>query len=146
MFQIAVKSLGGLVILMSFGGCILWPVNKKDVIGVYQAVLQDGTPGLPDGGSEILELNPNGTCTQQVSLKDGRAFSAQGTWEWTSYENYSGHNIIITGTYWVVIDGDKMNPDLEKSLGKIVKSKPVGRCLTGRIILGSREGVHYEKK
>jgi len=145
-FQIAVKILGGLVILMSFGGCVLWPVNKKDVIGTYEAVLQDGTPGLPDGGSEILELKPDGTCTQQISLKDGRAFSAQGTWTWESYENYSGHDIIIKRIYDTVMGEDKMNPNLEKSLGRVVQSRSVGRTLGGRIIIGSREGVHYEKK
>ncbi len=145
-FQIVVKSLGGLVILMSFGGCVLWPVNKKDVIGTYQIVLQDGTPGLPDGGSEILELKPDGTCIQQVSLKSGKFFSTQGTWEWKSYERYYIRNIIITGIYWTVIDGDKMNPDLEKSLPRVVQGNPVGRTLTGRILLGSREAVHYEKK
>ncbi len=119
-FQIAVKSLGGLVILMSFGGCVLWPVNKKSVIGTYQAVLQDGTPGLPDGGSEILELNLDGTCKQEIALKDGRTFVAQGTWEWDSDKRYIGKKILLKGIYWA-IDEEKLNPDLEKgSSGKIV--------------------------
>ncbi len=147
-----VKSIAGLVILailIGLNGCIAWPVSKRDVIGIYQSVLEDGTPGLPDGGSEILELKPDGSCTQQISLKDGRTFSAQGTWEWKTYERYYIRNIIITRIYCTVINGEngeEINPDLEKSLERVVQGNPVARSLTGRIILGSGEGVHYEKK
>ncbi len=142
------KSIAGVVILAivtGFGGCILWPVNKKDVIGVYQAVLQDGTPGLPDGGSEILELKPDGSCIQQVRLKDGRVFSAQGTWEWGSVRSFLYRTVITIGIYSVV-DGEKIDPDFEKIREKLVRNLSVGRTLTGRIILGSDEGSHYEKK
>ncbi len=143
------KSIAGVVILAivtGFGGCVLWPVNKKNVIGTYQAVLENGTPGLPDGGSEILELKPDGTCTQQISLKDGRFFSAQGTWEWNAEKFYLHNTIMIRSIYDTVVYGEEMNPDLEKSLGKVVFSHPVGRTPGGQVILGSREGVHYEKK
>jgi hypothetical protein len=144
-FKLLVKSISCLVILMGLNGCIAWPVNKKDVIGIYQSVLQDGTPGLPDGGSEILELKADGTCKQEIALKDGRTFSAQGTWEWDSDKRYIGNQVTITGIYWVIHD-DRINPDLEKSLGNVVQSLPAERNLVGRIILGSLEGSHYEKK
>lgn len=53
-------------------------MSKKDVIEIYQSVLQDGTPGLPDGGSEILELMADGTCIQKITFKGGRRFFSQG--------------------------------------------------------------------
>ncbi len=140
-FQMAVKSLGGLVILMSFGGCVLWPVNKKNVIGTYQAVLEDGTPGLPDGGSEILELKPDGSCIQQIFLKDGRTFAAQATW---TYDK-SNKTVDVRGAYIVVIGPDEINPDIDKTLDTLALW-PTGRDLAGRVILGSGEGVHYKKK
>ncbi len=142
------KSLVGVVIIMvimSFTGCILWPVNKKDVIGTYQSVLQDGTPGLPDGGSEILELKTDGTCKQEITLKDGRAFSAKGRWEWDSDKRYTGKKIMLKEIYWAV-DEEKITPYLEKTIGHVVPFLSVRRTLTGRVAIGSDEGSHYEKK
>ncbi len=152
-----IKNLAKLAIFtilsIGFGGCILllpmlWPVKKKNVIGTYQSVLENGTPELPDGGSEILELRADGTCKQDIILKDGRNFSAQGTWEWSPHGSYFS-TVIVMGLYWVIRDGGinpRINPDLEADLGNVVQSLPVGRTLTGRVALGSDEGPHYEKK
>lgn len=142
-FRAAAKNLIGVAILglvMSLGGCIFWPVNEKEVIGTYQAVLQDGTPGLPDGGSEILELNADGTCTQKITLKNGRSFLAQGTWKY----NKSLGNITLEGLHNAVKD-DVINPDIEKTTG-FLQSPSVCRNFIGQIILGSTETPHYEKK
>ncbi len=142
------------ILMTGFSGCtflwpMLWPVKKKDALGTYQSVLEDGTPGLPDGGSENLELKADGTCVQKVALNDGRTFSAQGTWEWDSDKRYFGNKVILMGVYWVICDGGinpRINPDLEKSLEDVVQSFPVWRTLIGRVALGSDEGPHYEKK
>ncbi len=145
-FKLLAKSMAGAVILtivMGFIGCMFWPVNKKNVIGRYQSVLQDGTPSLPDGGFEILELKADGICKQEVALKDGMTFSAQGTWEWRPHGSYFSA-VMLTGIYSVLDDEDKILPDFEKTKG-IYQSLPAVRTLTGRVLLGSREGPHYEK-
>ncbi len=144
-FKLLVRSMAGLAILIGLHGCIAWPVSKRDVIGIYQSVLEDGTPGLPDGGVETLELKPDGTCVQKIALKDGRNFSAQGTWEWESDGSYLGETVTVMGLYRVIHDRE-INPDLEKSIGNVMQSYPAWRSFTGRIILGSDEGSHYEKK
>lgn len=131
--------------MAGLNGCALWPVYKEDVIGTYQSVLQDGTPGLPDGGSEILELNRDGTCKQNIVLKDGRTFVTQGTWYWQDGKSYLHNEVEVWGTYSAVYDG-RIRPDLEDTMGKVVRGFPTGRTLSGRILLGSREGCHYEKK
>ncbi len=134
------KSLGKVVIMMGFSGCMLWPIGEKELIGTYQSVLQDGTPALPDGGSEILELRPDGTCTQKIALKDGRNFSTQGVWE---YNKKLG--IISLGGLHNAVKDDVINPEIERTAG-FLQSPSVGRNFVGRIILGSTEGCHYEKK
>ncbi len=143
------KSIAGVVILailIGLNGCIAWPVSKRDVIGIYQSVLEDGTPGLPDGGSEVLELKPDGTCKQEITLKDGRNFDAQGTWEWRPGKSYINPRITLWGLYCVVDIEQEIDPDFEKTLGKVSQALPASRTLSSRIILGSDEGVHYEKK
>jgi hypothetical protein len=144
-FTILVIGVGGCILLLP----MLWPVDQQNVIGAYQSVLENGTPGLPDGGSEILELMADGTCKQEIELKDGRTFSARGTWEWDADKRYPGKKVILEGVYWVIRDGGtnpRINPDLEKSIKDVVSSHSVGRTLTGRVMLGSDEGPHYEKK
>ncbi len=144
-FKLLVKSTTGLVILMGLNGCIAWPVNKKNVIGIYQSVLEDGTPGLPDGGSEILELKADGTCTQEIALKDGRTFFAQGTWEWYPEKCYFGNTVMLIGIYSVLDEDNRIRTGFEKNKG-IYQSLSAVRALTGRVIIGFREGPHYEKK
>ncbi len=139
-FQIVIKSLGGFAILMNLAGCIIRPVSEEDVIGTYQSVLQDGTPGLPDGGSEILELKADGTCIQKITLKDGRRFLAQGTWKY----NKSLGNITLESLHNAIRD-DVINPEIEKTTG-FLQSPSVCRNFIGQIVLGSTETPHYEKK
>ncbi len=144
-FKLLVSNMAGLAILIGLNGCIAWPVNKKDVIGIYQSVLQDGTPGLPDGGSEVLELKPDGICKQNIALKDGRTFSAQGIWKWSCDKRYVGKRVVITGIYYVLDEEDRVLPNFEKTKG-MLQIFPAVRTLTGRVMLGSDEGSHYEKK
>lgn len=144
--KLLLRVLPGFTVAALLAGCVLQPVNEKDVVGTYQSVLQDGIPGLPDGGSEILELKADGTCKQEVSLKDGRTFSAQGTWEWKSDGSDASKRVLAKGIYWVVADKEKINPDLETSTKNVVQSLSVSRTFEGRVLLGSREGTHYEKK
>jgi hypothetical protein len=109
-FRIAARGIIGsivLVVMMGFSGCIFWPVSEKELIGIYQSVSQDGSPGLPDGGSEILELKMDGTCKQDIALKDGRKFSAQGTWKY----NTSG-TINLRGLHLTVGMDEKINPEI----------------------------------
>ncbi len=136
--ELIVRILITLMVIMVLPGCILWPVSEKELIGTYQSVLQGGTPGLPDGGTEVLELRSNGTCQQDIVLKDGRKFSANGTWE------YDRGDLTLKGIYSTVDAEEKINPHIEKMPGYI--STSAGRSLVGRIILGSTEGTHYEKK
>ena len=122
---------------------MFWPVNKKDIIGTYQSVLQDSTPGLPDGGSEILEIKQDGTCEQEILLKDGRTFSAKGVWRYSSshWKNY----IILEGTHIAVDDKGEISTEIQKIIpGQ--RMLPITRNLIGRIVLGSSETPHYEKK
>ncbi len=151
--QAQIKNLATLAIFVilpiGLNGCILlwpilWPVNKKNAIGTYQSVLEDGTPGLPDGGSEILELKADGKCKQEITLKDGRYFFTQGVWEWRSDGGYAGRRVLISGVYSIIEDG-KVLSEFENTKG-IYQSFPVWRTSTGRVALGSDEGPHYEKK
>ncbi len=130
-----------LVIITGISGCIFWPVGEKDLIGTYQSVLEDETIGLPDGGTEVLELKPDGTCYQNIALKDGRKFSAEGTWKY----NKALGSISFRGLHYAVGIDDKINPDIEQTAG-FIRGPSVARNLAGKIIIGSREGVHYEKK
>jgi hypothetical protein len=105
-------------------------------------VLPDGTfgpkCGLPDGGTEVLELKPDGTCEQNIALKDGRKFSATGTWK------YEGGYVEVEGIRISTKDGN-INPNIEEiAIGRIISS--VGRDFLGSLIIGSREYTHYEKK
>ncbi len=144
--QIAIKSIASLAILAiatGMSGCMFWPVNKKDVIGTYRSVLQDGTPSLPDGGSEMLELKADGTCIQKIALKDGRTFFAQGTWRYSEPPSLKGY-IILEGTRIVVND-----ESISANIGKVIagpRMLPVTRNLIGRMTIGSSETSHYEKK
>jgi|GEM_PF-6646575 len=130
-----------LVILMGLNGCMFWPINKKGVIGTYQFVLEDGTPGLPGGGFETLELNPDGTCIQKVVLKDGLTFSTKATWRYDETHK----TVDVRGVYIAVIGPDEINPDIGKTRNTLAVL-PARRNLFGRIILGSRMGTRYEKK
>jgi hypothetical protein len=142
----ASRFLAALSILLGLGGCMLRPVSEKELIGTYQAVpmeiLNVQATGLPDGGVEILELKPDGTCEQDIALKDGRKFSAKGTWEY--YPPPHAH-IIMQGTYVAVHMGQNIAANIEKTI-TTVRDFPIGRDLAGRIILGSTEYTHYEKK
>jgi hypothetical protein len=142
-FQRAARNLAALSILLGLGGCMLRPVSEKELIGTYEAVLPDGTfgpkRGLPDGGSETLEIKPDGTCVQNIALKDGRRFLARGTWEY----NASG-TVTLSGLHLTVKD-NVINPEIEKTTG-FVQGPSVGRDLFGSLIIGSTEGMHYEKK
>lgn len=73
-FKLLATSIISIQTILILNSCIIWPISKKDVIGSYQSVLQDGTPGLSGGGSEILELKSDGTCIQNVTLKNGKKF------------------------------------------------------------------------
>lgn len=141
--QLAKAMVGAVIftIVMGFIGCMFWPINKKDLIGTYQCVLEDGTPGLPDGGSETLELYPDGTCMQEVVLKDGATFSTKATWRYDGTHK----KVHLRGIYIAVIGPDEINPDMGKTRDTS-DVRPIGRNLHGRIILGSALGTRYEKK
>lgn len=124
----------GLVALMAFDGCILRPIAEKEIIGTYQG-------SLPDGGVEVLELKSDGVCDQRVTLRDGRKFSASGTW---SYDKPKG-NVKLRGVYITV----NFMGEIDADLGKIkdtLRIEPVKHSLSGKIIIGADEGETYEKK
>lgn len=134
--------MAGLIILAivtCINGCFFWPISQKELIGVYQSVLQDGTPGLPDGGTEMLELKSDSICEQNIALKNGRKFLARGTWK------YEQGNVVLKNIHNSIDMEDKINPDIENTTGFQISSS-VGRTLGGRILIGSREVTHYEKK
>lgn len=129
------------LILMTLGACTLQTIEENDLIGRYQSVLSDGKSGLPDGGSEMLELKSDGTCKQDIRLKGGRTFSTKATWTYDKSER----TISVRGAYVAVISADEINPDVGKTTDTL-HTMPVGyKWGGGGILLGLDGSAHYEK-
>lgn len=127
-----------LIFALAFGyllsGCMLRRTHEQDLIGTYRA-------DLPNDAVEFLELRPKGECIQEIRLKDGTRYKAQGQWwyfEDTKYLNLKGTRLALTPTR-------ELNPDVAQMLSGITGALPVSRSLTGKVTIMLHEGIDYRK-
>jgi hypothetical protein len=84
------------------GSCIYKPVPESELLGDWRAE-------LPDGGFETLKMLPAGRCMQQVHLRDGKTYSAEGSWEYLPPNN---HHLYLRGLRDSLGSGDDASPKL----------------------------------
>lgn len=107
--------------------------SQSDLFGTYVADY--------NVAKEELTLNKDGTFIQKVKLKaKSKVAIAKGKW---TYDTKTGY-VIFEENHMAVIDGfRKLNPDYEKP-NPGPAFFPADKYF-GRILLGSAEGVLYEK-
>jgi len=121
-------------IVVIVSACMFEKINDRDLLGKYHAA-------LPNGGTEDLELQPNGQCLQQIRLPDGTTYKAQGTWKYLPDTEY----LQVRGIRAVLTPARQINPKLADPPPDEVFATPVSRSLTGRLTIMLHEGLNYRK-
>jgi len=137
------------------GGCHFgyYKGEESKLVGTYRAE-------LPDGGTETLELLPDGSCVQEIRLAGGETYLAYGTWKYSPLYSQAGYK--SRGTYkyrktyrcdisfenirsTLEYDGT-LNPDIAKEpLKRTIKLKSVYRSIFGNPKLSFGEADYYTK-
>ena len=134
-------------LLVNVFACSLQQMTEKDVTGDYEA-------RLPDGGTEVLQLRPDGTCRQIIRLQNGKQYDAVGTWRLRrEAELFPDGHRVETGGYTLdfkyiretLTATGEIDPGITQPSLNII-STPVSRSLTGRIKIMLGENVDYYKR
>lgn len=127
-------SLAVLLGLIAIPGCF-YATDKQEVEGAYIAEYKFGT--------DRLELKPDGTYTQEITLKDeGIVLRGGGGWE---YDEVT-HRVDFEDLY-VLSDGYGNRADGYESRPRGIGSFPVERYFwSRRLRLGPDEGTPYNKQ
>ena len=129
-FLIVAVALGCLL-----SGCMFKHVSEQDLLGKYQA-------DLPDGTVEILELLPKGVCVQEIRLKDGASYKAEGDWK---YDVERGR-IFLRGIRQALTPPGVPNPDIAQPPDEVPLATPVSRTLMGAVTIMMHVGIDYQKQ
>lgn len=123
------------VLALVLVGCMFQKINEQDLYGSYRA-------DLPGGGTESLELLPEGNCKQEIRLPDGETYNSQGTWKFFPDTKY----LQVRGIRQSLTPEGQINPDIAAAPGKEVFATPVYRSLSGAMEIMLHEDINYRKQ
>jgi len=123
-----------ITVALALPSCIFQRINRQDVIGKYRA-------DLPEGGTETLELFPDGKCEQEIHFPYGTTYKVLGTWRFSSETKY----LQIQGIRQSLTREGKLNPNLATAPNEEVLATPVSRSLSGDMAIMLYEGIDYRK-
>jgi len=129
-----------LIVVLIFTGLLLFavagpmsrPIIMKELIGRYEVQ-------LPDGGKEILQLLPDEACKQDICLKDGKVYSAKGTWRLDEF-NLSECVMLREVRCALVENATKLNPEINKIENDTLITLPIHHTFIGHVEIGMYGG------
>ena len=115
-------------------GCMFQEISEHDLLGKYRA-------DLPDGAIEFLELLPKNECVQEIRLKSGVHYSAQGRWRYDTKLKC----LYLEGTRIALAPTREINPDIGQILTGNTGALSVSRSVLGKIAIMLHEDIDYRK-
>jgi hypothetical protein len=124
-----------LMAVAALSGCGFQTIDEQELLGQYRA-------DLPGEGTETLELLPKGECRQAISLINGVAYNARGTWKY----NRDRKRLFLTGLRESLTPTGELNPHLADEPNQDVLATPVSRNLSGGITIMLNEDIDFQKQ
>jgi hypothetical protein len=134
---LVVVALISLVVGFHIHGCTRArsAMEYRMLVGTYRAT-------LPDGAVEFLELKTSGECSQEVQLRDGRVFRAQGQWWYNDVLNY----VFLRGPRIAPSPMHKLNPGISEVPNGITAALPVLYTTSGDVVLKLSVTIDFRKE
>ena len=124
-----------IIIVLVTNGCVSREIHEKDLVGRYLAE-------LPDDARETLELNLHGKSHQEIRLKDGTTYKADGTWRYNEKLKY----LYLEGTRIALAPDRKISSTIEQIPAGNTGALSVSRTLLGNVSIMLYEDIDYQRR